>query len=157
MAQYSTDLATAQAAAFTDLSQAANLKQFGGRVFYLDVKISALTPAANDTLYLVRIPKNARLIPELCSVDYTAPSTTAATCSIGHIYDDGSGSSTSIASALALGTAAGRKNITDSGTLGGVFTTPIQFTDDAWLYLTWTTVTGGSSHNETWHLAYTNG
>ena len=157
MAQFLTDLATAQNAAINDLSQAANIKQFGGRVQYLDVKISALTPAASDTLYLARLPKGSRLIVQHTSVDFTAPSSTAATCKVGYIYDDGTGTDNAFGAALALGTAAGRKVLTDAGTIGAALTTPVQFTDDAWIYLTWTTVTGGSSHNETWHIAYTLG
>lgn len=154
MANVYTTFATSQLAALSDLSQAPNLKQAGGTVRYIDVTKTAYTAATADPLYLARLPKGARLIPALCSVDYGDPGD-ACTGDIGYIYDDTTGDADGFGAALALGNAAGRKLFTEAGTKGAAFLTPVQFTDDAWIYVTWSTVTSGASHTQTWHLAYT--
>ena len=57
--------------------------------------------------------------------------------------------------ALDLGSAAGRKLFSEAGTKGVDFLTPSSFTADTWIVATFTTVTTGVSHTETWNLAYT--
>lgn len=158
MANTFSDFGTLQLAARNDISQAPNHKQYGGNLKWLDVKFSSITPTTSDVLFIARLPAGARLIPELCSVDYTAPSSTAFTGKIGY-YTSDTDTPTAVndaafGTALALGTAAGRKMFSEAGTIGTAFITPIQFTTDVWITFTPTTVTAGSSHNETWHIAY---
>jgi hypothetical protein len=43
----------------------------------------------------------------------------------------------------------------DDATAGAAALTPVTLTDDAWVYVTWTTVTNGASHTQTWNLVYT--
>lgn len=157
MATVYTTFASSQNDALSDSSAAPTLKNSGGNVKYIDVTKSAYTAATADPLYLVRLPKGARLIPSQCSVDFTAPASTACTGKIGYIYDDATGDDDAFGASLALGTAASRKLFTDASTKGAAFLDPVTFTDDAWIYVTWTTVTGASSHQETWHIAYTLG
>lgn len=154
MALVYSDFGTLQLAAITDQSQAPNLRQYGGNVKYLDVIKSGYTAATADPLYLARLPKGARLIPALCSVDYGDPGD-ALTGKIGHIYDDGTGDDDAYGAALALGAAAGRKGFVEAGTAGAALQAPVSFTDDAWIVATWTTATVPVSHSQTWHLAYT--
>lgn len=154
MADVYTDYATAQNSALTDLSAAPNLRSYGGNVHYIDVSKTAYTASTSDDLYLARLPKGARLIPALCSVDYGDPGD-ACTGDIGYIYDDLTGDQDGFGVSLALGNAAGRKEFSEAGTKGAAFLTPVKFTDDAWIYVTWDTVTNGASHTQTWHLAYT--
>lgn len=159
MANTFSDYGTLQLAARTDQSQAPNLKQYGGNMRHIDVKFTSISPTTSDVLFIARLPAGARLVTELCSVDYTAPSSSAFTGKIGY-YTAATDTPTAVTdnafgAGLALGTAAGRKNFTDAGTLGAALTTPIQFTTDVWITFTPTTVTSGSSHNETWHLVYT--
>lgn len=156
MANVYTDFATSQLAALTDMSQAPNLRRYGGNVHRLDVSITT-NPATNTPVYLARLPKGARLLPDLCSVDYADPTSTtgAVTGKVGHIYDDATGDDDAYGAALALGDAAGRKGFSEAGTKGAAFTSPVSFTDDAWIYVTWTTVTNGQSFASVWHLAYT--
>lgn len=159
MANTFSDYGTLQLAARTDQSQAPNLKQYGGNMRHIDVKFSSITPTTSDVLFIARLPAGARLCPELCSVDYTAPSSTAFTGKIGY-YTAATDTPAAVAdsafgAALALGTAAGRKLFSEAGTKGAAFNTPVQFTTDVWITFTPTTVTSGSSHDETWHLVYT--
>jgi hypothetical protein len=154
MANKYTDLATLQLAAQSDVSRAPNLRSYGGDVKYLDVKMAALTGATADPVYLAQLPRGARLIPALCSVDYGDPGD-ALTGKIGHIYGDGTGDDDAYGAALALGGSAGRKAFSEAGTKGDAFTTPVKLTADAWIYVTWTTATNAVSHDQTWHLAYT--
>lgn len=156
MASVYTTLATSQLAALTDASAAPNIKQAGGRVHYLDVTKTGYTAATADPLYLARLPKGARLIPSLCSVDYGVPGD-ALTGKIGHLYDDATGDDDAYGASLALGGSAGRKAFSEASTKGAAFTVPVQFTDDAWIVCTWTTATSAVSHDQTWHLAYTFG
>lgn len=156
MANRYSDYGTLQLAAVTDFSQAPNAKQYGGKLNYVDVVLT-VNPATADPCYLARLPKGARLVPDLCSVDYADPTSSTGACTgkIGHIYDDATGDDDAYGAALALGDAAGRKAFSEAGTKGAAFTTPVTFTDDAWVYVTWTTVTNGQSFASTWHLAYT--
>ena len=156
MANVFTDFATLQGTAVNDISTAPNLKAYGGELKVLQVSKTAYTAATADPLYLIRLPKGAKLIPSLCSVDYGTPGS-ACTGKVGHIYDDGTGDDDAYGSALALGNAAGRKLLSEAGTKGVAFTDPVTFADDAWIYVTWTTVTSGASHTQTWHIAYTLG
>jgi hypothetical protein len=150
-----TDLATAQKDALTDLSKAPNLRSYGGDVRHIDVVITA-TGATADPVYLARLPKGARLLPQLCSVDFEDPGD-ALTGKIGHIYDDGTGDDDAYGAALALGNAAGRKEFSEAGTKGAAFLAPVTLAKDAWIYVTWTTATSAVSAKQTWHLAYTLG
>lgn len=158
MATAYSDFATAQLAGRTDQSQAPNLRQFGGNVHHLDVKISAYTAATATPLYLARLPAGARLLTNLCSVDYGDPGD-ALTGSIGY-YTANVDTPVLVdvdyfGTALALGSAAGRKNFSEAGTIGDALLTPVQFTTDVWIVVTWTTATTAVSHAQTWHLAYT--
>lgn len=157
MANVFSDLATLQLAAVTDLSQAPNLKSYGGNLHFAQVRKTAYTAATADPLYLMRLPKGARLVPSLCSVDYGDPGD-ACTGSIGYFTDADTPVVVDVdafGTALALGNAAGRKTFSEAGTIGVDFLTPVSFTQDVWIVVTWTTVTSGASHTQTWNLAYT--
>lgn len=147
-----TSFATSQLAALSDMSEAPNLKQAGGTLRIVEVSKTAYTAATADPLYLVRLPKGARVIPQLCSVDHGDPGD-ACTGTVGYIYDDGTGDADAYATALALGGSAGSEPF--SSTAGAASLTPVTLTDDAWVYVTWGTVTNGASHTQTWHIAYT--
>jgi hypothetical protein len=126
----------------------------------LQVTKTGYTAATADPLYLARLPKGARLIPQLCSVDYGAPASTACTGSIGYFTTADTPVVVDVdafGTALALGSAAGRKFLSEAGTIGVDFLTPVTFTTDVWIVVTWTTVTGASSHTQNWNLAYTLG
>lgn len=156
MASVYTDLATSQLAARTDYSQAPNAKQYGGTLRFLQCSKTGYTAATADPLYVCRLPKGARLIPQLCSIDYGDPGD-ACTGKIGYFsagdtpaaLDDDA-----YTSSLALGGSAGRIAF-DGGTEGSAFLTPVQFSQDVWIVCTWTTVTNGASHTQTWNIAYT--
>lgn len=156
MAEALTDFATLQESALTDASAAPNLKAYGGELKFINVKIVDANPSASDTLKIVRLPKGARVVPALCSVDYEDPGD-ALTGDIGYIYDDETGDQDGFGTSLALGNAAGRKEFSEAGTKGAAFLTPVKFTDDAWIYATWDTVTNGAAHDQTWNIAYTLG
>lgn len=156
MATVYTTFAASQYSALSDLAQAPNVRLNGGPVHSIDVTKTAYTAATADPLYLVRLPKGARLLPQLCSVDYGDPGD-ACTGDIGYIYDDATGDADGYGAALALGNAAGRKTFSEAGTKGATFLTPVTLTDDAWIYVTWSTVTSAASHTQTWHIAYTLG
>lgn len=159
MANVFSPYAALQLAARTDLSQAPNLKQSGGKVFEVDIPITAYTAVAANPLFLFRLPAGAKLLTQKCSVDYGAPASTALTGKIGY-YTAATDTPAAVddacfGTALALGTSAGRKAFTDAGTLGTALLTPFQFTADSWVVVTWTTVTAALSHSQTWHLTYT--
>lgn len=159
MANNYSAFAASQYAALSDMSQAPNLRQIGGNVHYLDITKTYTAedlPATADPLYLVRLPKGARLILPLCSVDYEDPGDALTTSKIGYIYDDATGDDDAFGVTLTLGNAAGRKLLTEAtGTKAAAFLTPVTFTDDAWVYVTWATVTSPAAHKQVWHLAYT--
>lgn len=156
MANLYSDLATLQLAAISDSSQAPNANLYGGNVKQRDVAITA-TPATADPIYLLRLQKGSKLLPELCSVDYGDPTSSsgAVTGKIGYIYDDGTGDDDAYGAAFALGDAAGRAAFSAAGTKGAAFLAPVTLADDAWIYVTWTTVTNGQSFASDWHLYYT--
>lgn len=156
MANVYTSFGTSQLSALSDFSASPNVKQAGGNLHFIEVIKSSYTAATADPLYLVRLPKGARVIPSLCSIDYGDPGD-ACTGKIGHIYDDGTGDDDAYGASLALGNAAGRKAFSEASTKGAAFTDPVTLTDDAWIYATWTTVTSAVSHQQTWHIAYTLG
>jgi hypothetical protein len=157
MANVFSDFATLQASAVADMSTAPNLKSYGGNLHFVQVRKTGYTAATADPLFLIRLPKGARLIPQLCSVDYGDPGdacvlsigtfTTAATPVVIDVDAYGT--------ALDLGSAAGRKSFSEAGTKGVDFLAPASFTQDTWIVATFTTVTTGVSHTETWNLAYT--
>src|SRR5688572_18338285 len=118
MANKYTDLATGQLAAETDFSEAPNLRSYGGDVRYVDVKIAVTALTTSDVIYLAKLPKGARVIPALCSVDYGDPGD-ALTGKLGDEVDDDR-----YGAALALGGSAGRKGFSEAGTKGDAFTTP---------------------------------
>lgn len=157
MANVFSDFATSQLAAVSDMSQAPNLKQYGGNLKFVQVRKTSYTAATADPLYLIRLPKGSRLIPQLCSVDYGDPGD-ACVCSIGYFTDAETPVVVDVdafGTALDLGSAAGRKFFSEAGTIGVDFLTPVSFDQDVWIVVTWTTVTSGVSHTETWNLAYT--
>lgn len=156
MANVFTDFATLQASAVSDMSQAPNVKQYGGNLKTLQVRMTGYTAATADPLFIARLPKGARLIPQLCSVDYGDPGD-ALTGKIGTftvaatpvaIDDDVFGAS------LALGSAAGRKAFTEAGTVGAGILAPANLDQDAWLVATWTTATVAISHTQVWTIVY---
>ena len=149
MATYYTDYGTAQHAALKDGSKSPTVRVFGGDVRYLDVKITVLAGiTTSDAIKLARLPKGARLVPALCSVDHADPGD-AFTCKIGDSADDdryGAG--------LALGNAAGRKAFSEATTKGDAFLNPYVFTGEDWVTVVPTTVTSAVEHVQVWHLAY---
>lgn len=157
MANVFSDFATSQLAAVSDMSQAPNLKQYGGNLHFVQVRKTSYTADTAVPLYLIRLPKGSRLIPQHCSVDYGDPGD-ACTGSIGYFTDAETPVVVDVdafGTALALGNAAGRKFFSEAGTIGVDFLTPVSFDQDVWIVVTWTTVTSGVSHTETWNLAYT--
>jgi len=157
MANVFTDYATAQLAAVSDISQAPNLRSYGGNLKVIQVTKSAYTGATADPLFLVRLPKGARLIPQLCSVDYGDPGD-ALTGKIGTFTDAATPEAIDddvYGAGLALGSAAGRKAFTEAGTVGAGILTSAALTQDAWIVVTWTTATSAASHTQVWTLAYT--
>ena len=157
MANVFSDFATLQLAAVSDMSQAPNLKQYGGNLHFVQVRKTSYTADTAVPLYLIRLPKGSRLIPQHCSVDYSDPGD-ACTGSIGYFTDAETPVVVDVdafGTALALGNAAGRKFFSEAGTIGVDFLTPVSFDQDVWIVVTWTTVTSGASHTQTWNLAYT--
>lgn len=152
MATVYTSFGQSQLDALTDMSAAPNLKQAGGNLHVVQVSKSSYTAATADPLYLVRLPKGARVLPHLCMVDHGDPGD-ACTGDVGYIYDDGTGDADGYANDLALGNAAGYESF--SAYAGAAALTPVTLTDDAWVYVTWGTVTSGASHTQTWTIAYT--
>jgi hypothetical protein len=151
MASLYTDLATAQLAAESDYSEAPNLRSYGGDLRYVHVEVALTALTTSDTLYLAKLPKGARLVPELSSVDYGDPGD-ACTGKVGDENDDDR-----YGAALALGNAAGRKGLAEAGTKGDAFHNPYKFTEELWVTFIPTTVTSFAAHTQTWHLAYTLG
>jgi hypothetical protein len=154
MANVYTTFATSQLAALTDGSERPTLRNAGGNLHLIDVTKTSYTAATADPLYLVRLPRGARVIPQLCTVDHGDPGD-ACTGTVGYIYDDGTGDADGYATGIALGGAAGSEPF--STTAGAASLTPVTLTADAWVYVTWGTVTNGISHSQTWHIAYTLG
>lgn len=152
MAIVYTTFGASQNSALEDYGVAPNLKKAGGTLHVVEVTKTGYTAATADPLYLVRLPKGARVIPQLCSVDHGDPGD-ACTGTVGYIYDDGTGDADGYATAIALGNAAGSEPF--STTAGAASLTPVTLADDAWVYVTWSTVTNGVSHTQTWHIAYT--
>lgn len=157
MANVFSDFATLQNSAMLDQSAAPNRKQYGGNLHVLQVAKTSYTGATADPLYLARLPKGARLIPQLCSVDYGDPGD-ALTGKIGLFTDADTPAAIdddAFGSGLALGNAAGRKAFTEAGTVGANILTPATLDQDAWLVVTWTTATSAVSHTQVWTIAYT--
>ena len=152
MASVYTTFATSQLAALSDMSQAPNLKANGGNLHVVQVSKTAYTAATDDPLYLVRLPKGARVIPQLCQVDH-GDAGDACTGTVGYIYDDATGDADGYSTGLVLGGSAGFENFATTAGAAGI--TPVTLTDDAWVYVTWGTVTNGASHSQTWTIAYT--
>jgi hypothetical protein len=156
MANVFSDFGTLQLAAVSDMSQAPNARSYGGNLKVLQVSRTAYTAATADPLFLVRLPKGARLIPQLCSVDYGDPGD-ALTGKIGTFTDAATPAAIDddvFGSGLALGNAAGRKNFTEAGTVGAGILTPANLDQDAWLVVTWTTATVPVSHTQVWTIVY---
>jgi hypothetical protein len=151
MANIYTDLGTGQVAAESDFSEAPSLREFGGDVRYVDVKVAVSALTTSDVIHLAKLPKGARVIPALCSVDYGDPGD-ALTGKIGDEADDDR-----YGAALALGGSAGRKAFSEAGTKGEAFLTPYKFAVEQWVTFTPTTVTNLAAHDQVWHLAYTLG
>jgi hypothetical protein len=154
MASVYTTFAASQLSAQTDSSAAPNLKQAGGNLHCVEVTKTAYTAATADPLYLVRLPKGARVIPQLCVVDHGDPGD-ACTGTVGYIYDDTTGDADGYSTGIALGGSAGSESF--AATAGAASLTPVTLTDSAWVYVTWGTVTNGASHTQTWHIVYTLG
>lgn len=151
MATVYTTFADSQNTALTDGSERPNLKAAGGTLHVVEVSKTSYTAATADPLYLVRLPKGARVIPQLCVVDHGDPGD-ACTGTVGYIYDDGTGDADGYSTALALGGSAGSESF--ASTAGAASLTPVTLTNDAWVYVTWGTVTNGASHSQTWHIVY---
>ena len=152
MATVYTTFAQSQVDAALNGADRPTLPSNGGNLHCVNVSKTGYTAATADPLYLVKLPKGARVIPQLCSVDHGDPGD-ACTGTVGYIYDDGTGDADGYATALALGGSAGSESF--SATAGAAALTPVTLTDDAWVYVTWGTVTAGASHSQTWNLVYT--
>jgi hypothetical protein len=152
MALVYTTFGQSQLDALTDMSAAPNRKQSGGNLHVLQVTKTGYTAATADPLYLLRLPKGARVLPHMCVVDHGDPGD-ACTGTVGYIYDDGTGDADGYSTGIALGNAAGFEAF--NSTVGAAAITPVTLTDDAWVYVTWGTVTSGVSHTQTWTIAYT--
>ena len=152
MALVYTTFGQSQLDALSDMSAAPNLRQSGGNLHVLQVTKTGYTAATADPLYLVRLPKGARVLPHRCVCDH-GDAGDACTGTVGYIYDDTTGDADGYSTALALGGSAGFE--TFSSTAGAAALTPVTLTDDAWVYVTWGTVTNGASHTQTWTIAYT--
>ena len=153
MANVYTTFATDQLAALADGSERPTIPLNGGNVHTVQVTRTAYTAATADPLYLVRLPKGARVIPNSCSVDHGVAASTALTGDVGYIYDDGTGAAAAYADNLALGTSAGAKQF--HGFPGTANTAPVTLTAPAWVYVTWGTATGAASHTQLWTITYT--
>jgi hypothetical protein len=116
-----------------------------------NVSKTAYTAATADPLYLIRLPKGARVIPQLCVVDH-GDAGDACTGTVGYIYDDGTGDADGYSTGITLGGLAGFESF--AATAGAASLTPVILAEDAWVYVTWGTVTNGASHTQTWHIAY---
>lgn len=152
MATVYTTLAQSQVDAAINGADRPTLPSNGGNLHCINVSKTGYTAATADPLYLVKLPAGARVIPQLCSVDHGDPGD-ACTGTVGYIYDDGTGDADGYATALALGGSAGSEPF--STTAGAAALTPVTLTSDAWVYVTWGTVTAGASHTQTWNLVYT--
>jgi hypothetical protein len=156
MANVYTTFATDQLAALSDGSERPTLPLNGGNVHTVQVTRTAYTAALADPLYLVRLPKGARVIANSCSVDHGIAAATALTGDVGYIYDDGTGAAAAYADNIALGNAAGAKQF--HGFPGTANTAPVTLTAPAWVYVTWGTLTGtAASHTQLWTITYTLG
>ncbi|MEN3942505.1 hypothetical protein WJU23_14495 [Prosthecobacter sp. SYSU 5D2] len=157
MANVYTDYAEAQKAALKDFSAAPNLRQHGGDLKFMDVEVTAVMDT-DDPLHLLRLPKGARLVPELCSVTFGNPGA-ALTGKIGLFTDEGVQVGVdAILTTLATGGAAGHKRFDEATTKGPYWLAPVPMADDAWVVVTWTEAsTTQLSHKQTWHLAYVMG
>ena len=158
MANLFSTLATAQLAGTTNGADRPSLPSYGGKVTHLDVAITA-TAATADPIYLVRLPKGARLLPNLCSVDYEDPGTSVV-CHIGDFTTAATPVVIDVdryATSLDLGSAAGRKQFSEAGTKGVAFLTPYTATADIWIVVTFSSVGAGVSAAYDFHLAYTLG
>lgn len=151
MASVYTDLAALQLAAQTNGANRPSLPSYGGKVFMANVSKTGYTAATADPLYLIRLPKGARVIPQLCVVDH-GDAGDACTGTVGYIYDDGTGDADGYSTGIALGGSAGFESF--AATAGAASLTPVILAEDAWVYVTWGTVTNGASHTQTWHIAY---
>ena len=166
MANVYTTFATEQLAALSDGSERPTLPLNGGNVHTVQVTRGATSSTSNtytaataDPLYLVRLPKGARVIANSCAVDFTSPGTGGnLTGNVGYIYDDGTGSAAAYASGLQLAGAATQVNAAKQfhGNIGTGGVAPVTLTAPAWVYVTWTaTATGPVAHTETWTITYT--
>ena len=153
MANVYTTFATDQLAALTDGSERPTLPLNGGNVHTVLVT-KTFTAATADPLYLVRLPKGARVIRSQCMVDFEDPGASLIG-NVGYIYDDGTGDADGYATALDLGSAAGSKQFHNF--FGAAYTAPVALANPAWVYVTWTTATTPIPHTETWTISYTLG
>lgn len=158
MANIFSDYGAAQLAGTTNGADRPTLSDYGGKVFQVDVS-KTFVPATADPLYLVRLPKGAKLLADQCSVDYEDPGA-ACVCNIGYFTTADTPVVVDVdayATALDLGSAAGHKAFSEAGTRGVALLTPVTFTDDSWVVVTFTTTTTAISGKQTWHLVYTLG
>jgi len=158
MANVYTTFATEQLAALSDGSERPTLPLNGGNVHTVQVTraYTANQAATADPLYLVRLPKGARVIRNACCVDHEATGTgNALTGNVGYIYDDGTGDADAYALNLALGATAGTKQFHSYNTTA--YTAPVTLAAPAWVYVTWGTATTPGAHAQTWTISYTLG
>ena len=90
MATVYTTFAQSQVDAALNGADRPTLPSNGGNLHCVNVSKTGYTAATADPLYLVKLPKGARVIPQLCSVDHGDPGD-ACTGTVGYIYDDGTG------------------------------------------------------------------
>jgi hypothetical protein len=158
MANVYTTFATEQLAATLDGSERPTETLSGGSVNTIQVTrtYAASQAATADPLFLVRLPKGARVIRNACCVDHEATGTSnALTGNVGYIYDDGTGDADAYALNLALGATAGTKQFHAYNTTA--YTAPVTLAAPAWVYVTWGTVTHTTptAHTQTWTISYT--
>jgi hypothetical protein len=157
MANVYTTFATEQLAALSDGSERPTLPLNGGNVHTIQVTKTSLTAATADPVYLVRLPKGARVLASNCSVDFGSVGASGTlTGKVGYIYDDASGSSDAYASGLTLAYSANPSVKQLHGNVGTGGLTPVTFTAPAWVYVTWTSLpTSPAAHTQVWTISYT--
>lgn len=149
MANFDSNLYTAEVAAQADMSQAPNAHDYGGPVMVKECKVTLTSATAtNDVARLFYLPKGARVIPSMSKVQCGADPGTTLTLDVG-TTDDTDG----FAAAIVL--SAGGAIAFDS-TVCAQAVTPVRLTDRllvSALIKSANTITDGSTL--TFWIAYT--
>lgn len=128
---------------------------YGGTVRSQDVPKASYTASTSDPVFIMQLPKGARLLPNLCSVT-TADPGDALTGTVGYfttaetpVVIDVNAFGT-----VTLGSAAGTVPFVGSTE---AWLSGITFDQDVWIVVTWGTATTPVAHAENWHMVYTLG